>query len=91
MFEVILQDQAERDYEKHFRAGNTILRNKIIRLLEELKLHPHFGTGKPHQLKHRPDGTWSRRIDDRHRMIYIIDDNKVIVLVMSMWGHYDDK
>ncbi|HRN44897.1 MAG TPA: type II toxin-antitoxin system YoeB family toxin [Flavobacterium sp.] len=35
--------------------------------------------------------TWSRRINDKHRLIYRIESEKVIVLVLSLWGHYDDK
>ncbi len=31
------------------------------------------------------------RIDDKHRMLYIIDNNIVTVFVISLWGHYDDK
>ncbi|MBD5321548.1 MAG: type II toxin-antitoxin system YoeB family toxin [Bacteroides sp.] len=36
-------------------------------------------------------GYWSRRIDKSSRMIYTIEDDKIIVIVVSLRGHYGDK
>ena len=41
--------------------------------------------------KHAKTPIWSRNIDDRHRMLYIVDNEKSIIFVISLWGHYDDK
>jgi toxin YoeB len=91
-YNVILEPGADSDVEKHVRAGNTILVNRIGRLLEELRQNPYAGTGKPHRLKHyKDDNIWSRSIDDRHRMVYKIEDNVVTIVVISLWGHYGDK
>lgn len=35
--------------------------------------------------------TWSRGINDKHRLIYRIEDSKVVVLVLSLYGYYGDK
>lgn len=64
---------------------------KARALINELKEHPKTGTGHPEQLKGQPEGRWSRRISKRHRMVYRIFDNEVLVLVLSAYGHYDDK
>lgn len=64
---------------------------KLGRLLEELMEHPRTGTGKPEQLKGDRSGQWSRRITDKHRLVYKINDTEVIVLVLTAYGHYDDK
>ncbi len=90
-YKVILQPQADCDIKTHIKSGNTILVDKIECQLDELKLHPRLGTGKPHRLKHYKEEVWSRRIDDRHRMIYAVHDDVVTVFVISLWGHYDDK
>ncbi|MCL2072873.1 MAG: Txe/YoeB family addiction module toxin [Marinilabiliaceae bacterium] len=82
---------AENHLERHIKAGNKILLKKIHKLFEELKNHPESGTGKPHKLKYKQAGIWSRSIDDGHRMLYVIDDDKITVFVISLWGHYDDK
>ncbi len=84
-------EEAEKDFEKHKKSGNRKLLAKLDKLLTELREHPASGTGKPELLKHYSVPTWSRRITDKHRLIYRIHDDRVIVLVLSAWGHYDDK
>lgn len=64
---------------------------KLLTLLTELHFHPRTGTGKPEPLSNNKTGQWSRRISKKHRLIYMIDDKKVIVLLLSAHGHYDDK
>ena len=64
---------------------------KLGKLLEELMEHPRTGTGKPEQLKGDRSGQWSRHITDKHRLVYRINDTEVIVLVLTAYGHYDDK
>jgi toxin YoeB len=65
--------------------------NKAIKLIQELSEHPRTGTGKPEQKKYDLKGYWSRNITDKHRLFYTIKDEEVIVLVISAYGHYDDK
>lgn len=64
---------------------------KIDAIVEELKIHPKSGTGKPEQLKGSLRGFWSRRINHSDRIIYKTEDEQVIVIVISALGHYGDK
>ncbi len=64
---------------------------KLGKLLEELMEHPQTGTGKPEMLRGDHAGQWSRRITKKHRLVYEIQDTTVVVLVLSAYGHYDDK
>lgn len=64
---------------------------KLKRLVVELEEHPTIGIGKPHQLTGDRIGQWSRSITKKHRLVYSIDGNKVVVYVISAYGHYDDK
>lgn len=64
---------------------------KIEKLLKELAEHPYTGTGKPKPLGGDRTGQWSRRITDKHRLVYTIEDEKLIVLVLSASSHYGDK
>ena len=91
MYVVEFDQEAEKYLNLHIKAGNKILLKKIHKLVEELEKHPEIGTGKPHKLKYEKREIWSRRIDDRHRMLYVINDQAVTVFVISLWGHYDDK
>ena len=51
----------------------------------------YTGTGKPEQLKGCGGTLWSRRITQKHRLIYEIIETVVHVDVLSAYGHYDDK
>ncbi|MCD8166015.1 MAG: Txe/YoeB family addiction module toxin [Bacteroides sp.] len=53
--------------------------------------HPETGTGKPKPLRHEQSGVWSRKIDDKHRMLYTIEEDTITVFIISLWGHYGDK
>ena len=65
--------------------------NKALKLINELVEHPRTGTGHPEQLSGEHSGQWSRRITKKHRLVYEIYDDTVVVLVLSSYGHYDDK
>ena len=90
-YELELTDEANSDIEKFKKSGDKKSLIKIDKLLNELREHPTTGTGKPEKLKYYKIPTWSRRISDNHRLIYRIQDEKVIVLILSLWGHYNDK
>jgi len=60
-------------------------------ILYELSEHPYTGSGQPEQLKHNLQGFWSRRINQKDRMIYSVDEDTVIVEIVSTIGHYSDK
>jgi toxin YoeB len=64
---------------------------KVQRFIEELKVHPKTGLGHPEPLKGKPEGRWSREITKKHRLVYQIFDTEILVLVLSSYGHYDDK
>ena len=86
-----LTKTALEDIEKHKKAGDKTLLKKIEKLLLELTEHPRTGTGQPKQLKHELEGLYSRRINQKHRLVYDIEDKIVTVHVISAHGHYDDK
>lgn len=79
-------DKAKADIEAHKNAGNKVVLNKLLKLLEELAEHPFTGTGKPEALKHGLSGCWSRRINKEHRLVYEVSENNVFIL--SAKGHY---
>ena len=64
---------------------------KAVKLLNDLMEHPTTGTGHPHPLSGDRTGQWSRSITKKHRLVYQINECEVIVLVLSAYGHYDDK
>ena len=50
---------------------------RILKLIKEIQRKPFEGMGKPEALKHELSGCWSRRIDDEHRLVYQVTENKI--------------
>ena len=62
--------------------------NKINRLLQSIERDGVLsGEGKPEKLKN--SNSYSRRIDDKNRLVYKVHDEETIVI--SCRGHYGDK
>jgi toxin YoeB len=53
---------------------------RIVNLIKEVMRDPMKGIGKPEPLKHELKGCWSRRIDQEHRLVYQITEDKIRVL-----------
>ena len=87
---VDITDKAQRDLEKLAKDEPKCYK-KALKLIAELYDHPTVGTGHPEPLKGSPVGRWSRHISDKHRLVYRVSAEEVVVLVISAYGHYDDK
>ncbi len=59
---------------------------KIVKLIEAVQRDPFTGLGQPEKLKHELARAWSRRIDQEHRLVYEVQDNKIKIL--SCRYHY---
>lgn len=54
--------------------------NRLDRLLNDVLRDPVAGIGKPEALRHVLAGCWSRRIDEEHRLVYLVDGEDIVVL-----------
>jgi toxin YoeB len=81
---------ALEDIKKHKKSGDKSVLKKIDKLLNELMEHPFTGTGQPEMLKHDLQGLYSRRINKKHRLVYSINEEVIIVYVLSAHSHYSD-
>lgn len=61
---------------------------KLNSLLVDIMRSPFDGIGKPEPLKHR-QGYWSRRIDEKNRIVYKVEGDAVVIAEVD--GHYGDK
>lgn len=91
MFTLSFTNLALEQLDDWKRSGQKKTAEKIAKLLEELTLHPQTGSGQPERLKGDMVGLWSRIIDKKNRLVYSINEGKVVVRVISMSGHYSDK
>ena len=61
---------------------------KINELIKDIERNGHLeGIGKPEQLRYRE--AFSRRIDNTNRLVYVVNENKQLV-ILSCRGHYED-
>jgi toxin YoeB len=89
-YRLYLLEKAKKELREYEQTNNKQQLIKIRNLFEELKEHPTTGTGKIKPLRHNRSGFWSRRIDQEHRMVYMIDDKKQIVEIHALKYHYEE-
>ena len=46
-------------------------------LIEAIMRDPSAGIGKPEPLKYLHPGTWSRRLTQEHRIVYVVSDDHI--------------
>lgn len=61
---------------------------KINVLLKEIQRNPYEGQGKPEKLKGTSGNNWSRRINEKDRLVYEISEDSI--LIKQCKGHYED-
>jgi toxin YoeB len=61
--------------------------SRIIKLLYAARATPFGGIGKPEALKYDLRGCWSLRIDDFHRLVYEVFDDRIKIHAYRY--HYD--
>lgn len=71
--------KAYKQYQYWIENDRRILK-KINELIKHTQENPYEGKGKPEALKFNLTGCWSRRINQEHRLVYIIEDGKIIIL-----------
>jgi toxin YoeB len=85
MRKIQLESKAFEDIQ-FWLANDRRLLQKIMKLMQEAQRTPFEGLGKPEALKGDMSGYWSRRIDQKHRMVYEATDD--LLIVHSLHGHY---
>ena len=76
---VVFTPNGWEDYTYWFSSDRATLK-RINRLIDDIRRDPFEGIGKPEQLRHALAGAWSRRIDDEHRLVYLVDGDDVVIL-----------
>ncbi len=84
---LIFSEAAWEDYLYWQETDKKILK-KINGLIKEITRTPFDGTGKPEPLKYELSNCWSRRINEEHRIVYLVEDEAISILQMRY--HYSD-
>jgi len=61
---------------------------KIFDLIREIMVDPRIGTGKPERLKYFEKEVYSRRVNQKDRLVYTIYESIKEVDMSSCRGHY---
>ena len=88
MYPILLSSKAVEDIPR-LKKENSKLPAKLWALILDVFRDPFDGIGKPEPLKGDLQGWWSRRITDKHRLVYRIEDDNLEIA--SCFGHYGDK
>ncbi len=90
-YTLVISSKARKEIQLHYKSGNKTVIRRIEQIFLELSNTPYQGAGNPESLKYNLAGYWSRRINKKDRIIYMVYENKVLVLVVSAIGHDRDK
>ena len=61
---------------------------KVNALIDDILRNGHKGIGKPEPLRGDLSGWWSRRVDDKNRLVYRLCDYGTIE-ILHCRGHYE--
>ena len=87
MSKITFSENAWEEY-LYWQSHDKKTMKKINALLKVIQRTPFTGEGKPEPLKGVPD-VWSRRINDKDRLVYAVKEDNVCVVQCK--GHYQDK
>jgi toxin YoeB len=85
-WQVVFAKHALKDAKKVSAAG---LKDKAQALLDVLAKDPFQNPPPCEKLVGDLEGTYSRRINIQHRMVYEVFKKERIVRVLRMWTHYE--
>ncbi|MEE0956517.1 MAG: Txe/YoeB family addiction module toxin [Ruminococcus sp.] len=83
---LLWEDRAWEDYLCWQLQDRKTLK-RINTIIKDIQRNPFDGIGKPEPLKHNLNGLWSRRIDDKNRIVYYEQDG--IIYIIACRGHYE--
>jgi len=86
MYKLIYSSQAQKDAKKANKSG---LKNNIQKIIKILENNPYQNPPPFEKLIGDLSGSYSRRINLQHRLVYQIYNEKNIVKIIRMWTHYE--
>ncbi len=86
MWRVVFTKQARKDAKKLSSAD---LRSKAEKLIDILRKNPYQTPPPFEKLLGDLTGSYSRRINIQHRLVYQILDDEKVVKVIRVWTHYE--
>ena len=80
-------DEGWEDY-LYWQTQDRRTLKRVNELIKDIERDPFRGKGKPEPLRYEWQGYWSRRINEKDRIIYRIHNNQLEIAACK--SHYDD-
>jgi len=87
MANIIFAEDAWKEYLLWQSEDKKTLK-KINDLLKDISISPYDGIGKPEELRGKLSGKWSRRINEKDRIVYSVNEESITIYQCK--GHYTD-
>ena len=81
----IWDEEAWNDY-LYWQSQDKKTLKRINILIKDIERNAFEGVGKPEPLRHDLSGFWSRRIDDKNRLVYRIKND--VLEILQCRTHY---
>lgn len=76
----LVWDESAREDYTYWQGTDRKVLKRINTLIDACLRDPFSGIGKSEQLKYGAQGSWSRRITDEHRLVYLVDGDDLVIL-----------
>ena len=76
----VFQDEFRNDLRYWVQVDRRIAL-RVLELVEAVMRDPFRGIGKPEPLRHLGADIWSRRINQEHRLVYLVRDQQIDFLM----------
>ena len=85
-WEVVYTKLAQKDARKLSSSG---LKDKAKYLIDIIKENPYQNPPPYEKLVGDLSGSYSRRINIQHRIVYQVYENQKIIKIIRLWTHYE--
>lgn len=86
IYKLLFTKQAQKDAKK---LASSNLKKRALEILDILKTEPFCDYPPYEKLIGDLTGSFSRRINIQHRIVYEVVEDEKIVKILRMWTHYE--
>ena len=76
----LLWDESGWEDYLYWQVNDKKILFRINDLIKDAQRNPFTGLGKPEPLKGNLSGCWSRRINEEHRLVYMVKEDCIYIL-----------
>ena len=88
LYGIEISKEAKKELDLIKKSGAPSVKKKLERIIEELQKHPTEGV---EQLKGKGGIGYSRELNKKDRVVYIVLEEEKTVIISQFLNHYNDK